>query len=334
MLKRKKISKMLCIILAFVLLMPVLSVNESKAAGFIKCYTIYNGNTTVYTSSSLRTKLGTIFASDELRILEIQKNYVKVTYPISRGTKTGYIPTSAVLLATGGYRKTATRNITTYKRNSTSYYYGYIAKGDKVNVLGSRGNFTQVCYPVSGGNKIGWIRTSDASALSSGLLGLLPSISLGITSPVPSGCKFSQKTWDGSWYGYHDINRNVSSSTPVYAIADGVVTYKQAYRTYNGIKYLTSYGNFIEFRSSQNGYTAKYCHLSRFRGANQIISSSRTRRVSGSTGTYTIATRNVKKGEIIGYIGTTGNSSGNHLHFELRKNGSRIDPTSVIKGLV
>ena len=56
--------------------------------------------------------------------------------------------------------------------------------------------------------------------------------------------------------------------------------------------------------------------------------------MSGSNGTYTLGTKSVKKGDIIGYIGTTGNSSGIHLHFEIRKNGNRIDPTSVIKGLI
>ena len=152
--------------------------------------------------------------------------------------------------------------------------------------------------------------------------------------PVPSGGKFSRKSQDGSWYGYHDINRGVSASTPVYAVCDGTVTYKQAYTVYSGVKKLTSYGNFIEFTSSNRVYTAKYCHLSRFVGANQIISSSRTVRRSGSSGVYTIATRSVKKGQIIGYIGTTGNSSGVHLHFELRRNGTRIDPTSVIGGLI
>lgn len=154
-----------------------------------------------------------------------------------------------------------------------------------------------------------------------------------LASPVPSGCKFTKKTKDGKWYGYHDINRKVSKKTPVYAIADGKVTYKQAYRNYKGKKYLSSYGNFIEFKASSGGYTAKYCHLDRFVGASPKINNKKTLRKSGSHGTYKIKTKTVKKGAKIGYIGTTGNSSGVHLHFELRKNGTRIDPTSVFKNL-
>lgn len=153
-------------------------------------------------------------------------------------------------------------------------------------------------------------------------------------SPVPSGSKFSKKTADGNWYGYHDINRNIVIGTPVYAIADGTITCKQAYRTYRGVNKLTSYGNYIEFQSSDGNYSAKYCHLNGFNGVKQIISSSKTVRASGCTGVYTLVRgRSVKRGDVIGYIGTTGNSTGAHLHFELYKNKERIDPTSVIGGL-
>ena len=39
----------------------------------------------------------------------------------------------------------------------------------------------------------------------------------------------------------------------------------------------------------------------------------------------------VKQGEVIGYVGTTGNSTGNHLHFELWQNGERTDALGYFK---
>lgn len=157
------------------------------------------------------------------------------------------------------------------------------------------------------------------------------------SNPTPSGYSkivrntgayFRPKSNDSGWYGYHDVN-GVSQGTPVYAVADGKVQFCQAYRVYSGQKYLTSYGNYIKFTSSDGKTTAIYAHLNSFNNVSLTIPSSRTKRVSGGTTTI-LATRNVHAGDLIGYVGTTGNSSGAHLHFEMRINGNRVDPTAYV----
>lgn len=311
----------------------------------IVAYTRYSGNLNTYTDVNLTNRTGYICSYDKCTILNIYGNgAVQVRYPVSRGTRVAYAAMSGFFIDENfstsigrfGEGKTA------YRKSTGGETIGSVYGDDSVMIIGLADGRTQVLYPTSSGFKLGWVdglyeighREEPPAQSEPAAPETPPEANTGIGSPVPSGCKFNRKTTDGSWYGYHDINRNVSTSTPVYAIADGTVTYKQAYRKYSGVKKLTSYGNYINFTSSDGVYTAKYCHLNSFVGATQIISSSRTVRRSGCTGTLTIATRTVKKGEIIGYIGTTGNSSGVHLHFELRKNNSRIDPTSEIPGLI
>lgn len=90
------------------------------------------------------------------------------------------------------------------------------------------------------------------------------------------------------------------SGTPIYASGDGVITY---YRWQSG------YGNKIEIQHV-NGYETGYGHLSRFVNGLGVGSK-------------------VRQGQLIGYVGSTGQSTGPHLHFEIKINGNFVDPLSV-----
>lgn len=114
--------------------------------------------------------------------------------------------------------------------------------------------------------------------------------------PFPCG-----EVWRASTYAGHGnaIDWNLPNSDdggrPVAASAAGTVTYTAPLGQWNG-----GYGNYVIVNHG-GGWTSLYAHL---RGYN----------VSQGNG--------VTGGGIVGFVGTTGNSSGNHLHFEQRLNGS------------
>lgn len=84
--------------------------------------------------------------------------------------------------------------------------------------------------------------------------------------------------------------------TPIYATADGVV--KLAGNTGNG------YGNYVVINHGY-GYETLYGHQYRIKAK---------------------AGQRVKRGELIGWVGSTGKSTGPHVHYEVHKNGRHIDP--------
>ena len=85
--------------------------------------------------------------------------------------------------------------------------------------------------------------------------------------------------------------------TPVFASGSGVLEL---------VKYVNGYGNSIKIRHNSE-YQTFYAHMNGF--------------ASGMKPGV-----RVKKGQIIGYVGSTGRSTGPHLHFEILKKGQRIDP--------
>lgn len=77
-------------------------------------------------------------------------------------------------------------------------------------------------------------------------------------------------------------------------------------------EYSDSYGNFVLIDHSDR-YSTAYGHMSEI---------------------AVEAGQEVKQGELIGYIGSTGWSTGPHLHFEIRLDGERIDPEEFFSGLI
>ncbi|MDH5185778.1 MAG: M23 family metallopeptidase [candidate division WOR-3 bacterium] len=100
---------------------------------------------------------------------------------------------------------------------------------------------------------------------------------------------------------HHGIDYVAPKGTPISAIGDGVVTFA-------GWK--GSYGKLVEI-THKNGYKSRYGHLSGF--AQRI-----------RTG------RRVTQGQKVGYLGTTGLSTGPHLHFELLRYGRWVNPLRII----
>ena len=142
----------------------LLTIFPASAMAANKGYTISSGNTTVYSDTALTKKYGTIYDTDEVTIHSYSTNrYARVSYPTSRGSKTGYIRFDAVMTASSGYAYTAKSQTTTYRRPSGKTY-GYVSAGDRVIVLGGRGSYTQIYYPVSGGYKFAFVTNSDLNS--------------------------------------------------------------------------------------------------------------------------------------------------------------------------
>ncbi len=104
--------------------------------------------------------------------------------------------------------------------------------------------------------------------------------------------------------GYRKMHQGIDfaagTGTPVVAPADGVVVEA---RRWGG------YGNWLRIRHA-SGLESGYGHLSRY-------------------GSGIRAGQRVTQGQVVAYVGSTGASTGPHLHYELWRNGQRINPSSV-----
>jgi len=104
--------------------------------------------------------------------------------------------------------------------------------------------------------------------------------------------------------GFSKMHRGVDfaarTGTPIYAAGDGVIVYR-------GRK--GGYGKYIRIRHAGR-YNTAYAHMSRYRKG------------------VTVGSR-VRQGQVIGYVGSTGRSTGPHLHYEILSNGRQVNPLTV-----
>lgn len=125
---------------------------------------------------------------------------------------------------------------------------------------------------------------------------------------APLSYKYISSGYTGARYhpvtktvqAHHQIDYAAATGTPVVATAKGKVTLA----SWNG-----GWGNMIKIEHA-NGYLTHYAHLSRF-------------------GKGVSVGKEVAQGQIIGYVGTTGWSTGPHLDYGMRLNGNPVNPLSL-----
>lgn len=124
-----------------------------------------------------------------------------------------------------------------------------------------------------------------------------------LDSPVVGGVKTARFGESGKWWASGDhtgLDFATVYGSAIRALADGRVTFAG---WLNG-----AYGNAVKIAHS-GGIETMYAHMSR---------------------TAVRVGNILKQGEVIGYVGTTGNVTGPHVHVEVRINGALRDPETVL----
>ena len=149
-------------------------------------------------------------------------------------------------------------------------------------------------------------RTTAAATTTTSMGGLAP-LRTSIPSRIPlNGVALSSSSYGmrvhpvlGGYRMHKGIDLPSPVGTPIYATADGVVERADWFSSY-GLYVAIEHGGAMETR---------YGHMSRIAVA---------------------AGQSVRKGDVIGYVGTTGRSTGPHLHYEVRVNGEAVNPLAYM----
>ena len=124
----------------------------------------------------------------------------------------------------------------------------------------------------------------------------------GLLAPVPGRVTSGYGQRRHPILGYRRMHAGIdfraSHGTPIYAVTDGTVAFAGRHG---------GHGNYVKL-SHGGGLATGYGHMSR---------------IAVSSGTR------VRRGQVIGYVGSTGLSTGPHLHYEMYRNGATVNPMSV-----
>jgi murein DD-endopeptidase MepM/ murein hydrolase activator NlpD len=129
----------------------------------------------------------------------------------------------------------------------------------------------------------------------SGVSWLVPCKYLRVTSPF--GYRWHPTT--GEWSMHRGVDLGAYKGTPIYASRSGTITIAT---------YHSTAGNYVQINHG-DGYCSVYMHMTHY-----VV----------KLGDY------VKAGELIGYVGSTGRSTGPHLHFGISYKGEYVNPMDYI----
>lgn len=118
---------------------------------------------------------------------------------------------------------------------------------------------------------------------------------------MPCAYSYISSSYGQRSSGWHNgTDFAASRGTPIYATRSGTVTVAKSLQT--------SYGNYVTINHG-DGYSSLYAHMDYY-----VV----------SVGQYVV------QGQLIGYVGSTGNSTGPHLHLTIFYNGSTVNPMSLL----
>ncbi len=137
------------------------------------------------------------------------------------------------------------------------------------------------------------------SALERGLSGI-PQVMPADINSISSGFGYRRDPFNGGGAMHSGLDFRAPHGSPIHAAADGVVSF-------SGVK--AGYGKVVEI-SHGSGMITRYAHMSRWN---------------------TRVGQRIRAGEVIGAIGSTGRSTGPHLHFEVRINDRAVNPRPFLE---